>query len=82
MTSRLVFTDGDWDCCFCLSEAEAMQHLVADFELARRLGGSLNLHLQLAADCVRNQGGRTVALFVCTTRTLAEETTWIPVAVL
>ena len=33
---------GDWDCCFCLSEAEGMRHLIADFELARsRLGRSL-----------------------------------------
>jgi len=21
---------GDWDCCFCLSEAEGMRHLIAD----------------------------------------------------
>jgi len=33
--------------------------------------------LELAADCVRNQGRRSVTLFVYTTRTLTEEATWI-----
>ena len=49
-----------------------------DLQLSRsRLGGSLKLHLELAADCVRNQGRRSVTLFVYTTRTLTEEATWI-----
>ena len=49
-----------------------------DVKLSRsRLGGSLKLHLELAADCVRNQGRRSVTLFVYTTRTLTEEATWI-----
>ena len=47
------------------------------FRPRSRLGGSLKLHLELAADCVRNQGRRSVTLFVYTTRTLTEEATWI-----
>jgi hypothetical protein len=39
-------------------------------------GRSLKLHLELAADCARNQGRRSVTLSVYTNRTLTEEATW------